>query len=276
MLLPAIADASEMHAYGWCESAAQSVWPGAWAVAAAAIMGAAYWTAVVTLGRGENKPRTTWFAWGLVAWVATLSGPLERLALNRLYSAYILQQVLLVMVVCPALLAGLEGWMFRPLFSRPAPRAVMGFLTRPGIALLVFVAVFTAIHVPSVCNQLCHVRPFYHTVRISLFLAGLLLWWPLFGPAVGPPRLSPPLQGLYLLALMLAMSAVAAPITFAETVLYHFYMSGPHPLGLTPLTDQIIGGLLMWVVQGIILTGGASVIFVNWLGNPQRQGHADA
>jgi putative membrane protein len=274
MTLLLIADSSDPHA--WCETAAQSAWPGGWAAAAAVLAGAAYWIAISRLGRGEKRPRIGLFAAGLTVWTLTLSGPLERMALNRLYSAYIFQQILLVMVVAPALLAGLEGWMLRPLFSVPAIRAVWRFLTRPGIAFLVFIAVFTVIHVPTVCNQLCHVHPFYLAVRLGLFFAAILLWWPLLSPLPEFPRLSQPLQGLYLLGLMLAMSAVAAPITFAETVLYHFYAGGTHPLGLSPLEDQQIGGLMMWVVQGLLLTVAATAIMVRWLAGDARDAHVRA
>ena len=265
MTLLAMVEGSDAHAYGWCESAAQSAWPGSWAILVALLMGAAYSACALLLGRGQKRPRIGYFAAGLSVWMATLSGPLERLALNRLYSAYIFQQVVLVMVVCPALLAGIEGWMLRPVLSKPLLRSFWAVLTRPPVALLVFVFVFMLIHIPTVCNQVCHVKPFYHTVRISLFLAGLILWWPLLSPMAEFPRLSQPMQGLYLLALMLAMSVVGAPVTLADTVLYHFYMGGPHPLGISPLEDQELGGLLMWVVQGLILTVLAALIFVRWL-----------
>jgi putative membrane protein len=276
MTLLAIAQSPDARLYAWCGSAAQSSWPGAWAVFAALAMAAAYCAALLLWGRAEKRPRIGWFALGLAVWVVALSGPLETLALNRLYSAYILQQILLVTVVCPALLAGLAPWMLRPLLSWPLLRRCCAFLTRPGVAFSVFGAVFTTIHVPSICNELCQVHPFYHTVRISLFLAGLLLWWPLLSPVPEFPRLSQPMQGLYLLVVMLVMTVVGAPVTFAETILYHFYSGGIHPLGISPLRDQQLGGLLMWVVQGFILTVVASVIFVRWLSRTEGCGQVRA
>ena len=265
MTLLAIAQSPNTSPYAWCGSAAQSSWPGLWAVVAALLMAAAYAVALLLWGRGEKRPRIGFFALGLAVWVAALSGPLETLALSRLYSAYIFQQVLLVTIVCPSLLAGLAPWMLRPLLSSPALRRAFAFVTRPGVAFAVFACVFTSIHVPSFCNLVCQVHPFYHTVRISLFLAGLLLWWPLLSPLPEFPRLSQPMQGVYLLGVMLVMTAVGAPVTLAETILYHFYAGGIHPLGLSPLKDQVLGGLLMWVVQGIILTAAATVIFIRWL-----------
>jgi len=263
--MPPLTESADAHLYGWCETAAQSGWPGLWAIFAALLLAGVYCAAVLVLGRGEKRPRIGYFALGLAVWVAVLSGPLERLALNRLYSAYILQQVVLVMVVCPALLAGLPAWVLRPLLSKAPVRAFWSVLTRPRVAFLVFTFVFTLIHIPLVCNQLCQVKPFYQTVRIGLFLAGLILWWPVLSPMPEFPRLSQPMQGLYLLALMLAMTVVGAPVTLADTVLYHFYIHGSHPLGLSALQDQVLGGLLMWVVQGLILTVLAAIIFVRWL-----------
>jgi len=265
MTLIAITLTSVAQPYVWCGVAARSAWPGLWAVFAALLMSAAYAAAILRWGMGEKRPRIGFFAAGLAVWVFTLSGPLETLALDRLYSAYILQQILLVTVVCPALLAGLAPWMFRPLVSSPLLRRLFALVARPGMAFTVFAAVFTSIHLPSFCNLVCQVHPFYHAVRISLFLAGLLLWWPLLSPVPEFPRLSQPMQGLYLLGEMLVMTAVGAPVTLAETILYHFYSGGIHPLGLAPLEDQVLGGLLMWVVQGIILTAAATVIFVRWL-----------
>ena len=274
MLLLAATESADMHAYGWCEAAAQSGWPGVWAIGAALVMGAVYFASIAALGRMKNRPRWGYFTFGLVVWVMTLSGPLERLALSRSYSGYILQQIILVMVVCPALLLGLEDWMLRPLVANRWSRGILQAISRPGLALAVFVCVFTVIHIPWVCNQLCHVRPFYHTVRLSLFFAGLILWWPLLSPLAEFPRISQPMQGLYLLALMLAMTVVGAPVALADSVLYHFYMGGPHPLGISALQDQVLGGLLMWVVQGIILTVLAAVIFVRWLSHPEERGAA--
>src|SRR5258708_368108 len=81
----------------------------------------------------------------------------------------------------------------------------------------------------------------------------LLLWWPMLSPLPEYPRLSYPMQILYLFLLMIPMTAVAAPITMAETVLYMYYGMGVHPFGLTPLADQVLGGLIMWIGQGVYI-----------------------
>ncbi len=73
-------------------------------------------------------------------------------------------------------------------------------------------------------------------------IVGTVLWWPLLSPLPEYPRLSYPMQIMYLFLLMIPMTAVGAPITMAKSVIYVFYMIGPHPFGLTPIADQVLGG----------------------------------
>jgi len=41
-------------------------------------------------------------------------------------------------------------------------------------------------------------------------------------------------------------------------------MGGTHPLGLTPMADQVLGGIIMWVGQGIYIMMAFSAIFFRW------------
>jgi putative membrane protein len=63
---------------------------------------------------------------------------------------------------------------------------------------------------------------------------------------------------------MIPMTAVAAPITMAGTVLYTFYSMGVHPFGLSALDDQVLGGLIMWIGQGVYIMFVFSGIFFRW------------
>ena len=93
---------------------------------------------------------------------------------------------------------------------------------------------------------------------------GLILWFPLLSPLPEYPRMSYPMQIMFVFLLTIPMTAVAAPITMAQSVLYSFYFAGPHPLGLTPEADQVLGGLIMWIGQGVYLMFVFSAIFFRW------------
>ncbi len=204
------------------------------------------------------------FIAAMVAILIAITGPLDELTRERSFAVYIFQQMLLVFVVPPLLLLGLPGWMLRPLMLNRFFEPVARFITRPLFAFLLFAAIFTLIHYPMVCDHICHVHPLYGDLHALLLFAGTLLWFPLLSPLPEYPRMTYPMQIMYLFLLMIPMTAVAAPITLANSILYMFYMGGTHPLGLTPIADQVLGGLIMWVGQGVYIMFVFTAIFYRW------------
>ena len=69
----------------------------------------------------------------------------------------------------------------------------------------------------------------------------------------------------HLFAFGFPMTGVAAMITGAETVLYPFYAAAPRLYGLTPVEDQRLGGLLMWVPAAIVPLVAFTVVFFAWV-----------
>lgn len=228
------------------------------------VLAAIYVGASLKLRRQPTAREGVAFVAALLAILIAITGPLDELTRERSFAAYIFQQMLLVFVVPPLLLFGLPGWMLRPLMLNRFVEPVARVITRPLFAFLLFAAVFTLIHYPIVCDRVCHVHPFYGNLHALLLFVGSLLWWPLLSPLPEYPRMSYPMQIMYLFLLMIPMTAVAAPITLANSILYVFYMGGTHPLGLTPMADQVLGGLIMWVGQGVYIMFVFTAIFYRW------------
>jgi putative membrane protein len=233
-------------------------------LAAVAVLAGVYAGASLLLKRRPSAIQLLAFSAGLLVLLAAMTGPIDELSRQRSFSVYIFQQMLLVFAAPPLFLAGLPDWMLRPLMLNRVVEPAARVLTKPLVAFLIFAAVFTIIHYPTVCDRICHVHPFYGDIHAVLLFTGTLLWWPLMSPLPEYPRMSYPMQILYLFLLMIPMTAVAAPITMATSVLYMFYAVGPHPLGLTPLSDQVVGGIIMWVGQAIYIMFVFSVIFARW------------
>jgi putative membrane protein len=229
-----------------------------------AILIAFYLGVAIKLGRTPTLKQAAAYASGVLVILVALTGPLHQLTEARSFAVYIFQQMILVFVAPPLLLAGTPGWMIRPLLLNGLVEPLARFLTRPLFAFLLFGAVFTLVHFPLVCDAVCHAHPFYGDVHTVLLVTGGLLWFPLMSPLPEYPRLSYPMQILYLFLLMIPMTAVAAPITMAQSVIYSFYVLEPHPLGLSPMADQVLGGLIMWVGQGVYLMFVFSAIFFRW------------
>jgi putative membrane protein len=257
--------------YQWCGTAAQAWLPGLGIDLLMVAIAAAYGMTLYRSREPIPRAQALRFFSGIALVIVVLSGPIERLALERMYSAYIIQEVVLLMVAAPLILWGLSAAMLRPGLSSRFVAPVWRVLAKPVCAMLVFTGVFAMIHYPPLCDQFCHARPFYYGIQLTLIVVGMLLWWPILSPLEEFPRLSYPMQILYLFLLMVPITAVAAPIVLSRSVLYVFYAQGPHPMGLTPIADQVIGGLIMWVGEGLYVIGVATGIFMLWFAQEAGQ-----
>src|SRR5262245_18980335 len=92
----------------------------------------------------------------------------------------------------------------------------------------------------------------------------MLGWWPIFSPSTLAPALSYATQLLYLFVIGMPMIVVAAMVTAADTVLYPFYEAAPRITDLTPLADQRLGGVIMWVPSGLIPLITFTTVFFRW------------
>lgn len=233
-----------------------------WIFILAVVLAAGYVGAIYKLKRQPEWWQTACFFGSLALAIVVVAGPLDRLAWDRAFVAYIAEQILLYMVAAPLFLLGIPEWMMRPAVTKFRMGGVVKFLSKPLIAFFAFSLLFAGIHFPYVCNMICHARPFFIGIRAALLAVGVILWLPILNP-MSELTLRRPLQVLYLHLLMIPMTAVAAPITLSESVIYTWLL-GPPILGLSPLKDQRMGGILMWVGQAIIIAVAASIIFLKW------------
>jgi putative membrane protein len=70
---------------------------------------------------------------------------------------------------------------------------------------------------------------------------------------------------LYIFTTAVHTSILGALLTFAPSVWYPAYAPGTRAWGLSPLEDQQIGGLIMWVPAGIVYLVAGLVLFAGWL-----------
>ena len=226
-----------------------------------ALLGGLY----VYLG-GLAAPRRRGLAFGaaLVVLGVALNGPLHNLSDGYLFSAHMVQHLALTLVFPPLLLYGTPAWVVRPLLGSAWVLRVARRATRPLVAGVLFSAPITLWHVPQFYEAALEHHPL-HIVQHLVFMAtAVIMWWPILSPVPELPRASYPTQLIYLFALGLPMSLAGALITLSERVLYPFYAAAPRVWGLTPLADQQLGGLLMWVVGTIYLWVAASVVWFRW------------
>lgn len=233
-----------------------------------AALGALYfWRARAAGAEGEPPPsaaRRARFVLALLSVFVSLNGPLHDLSDTYLFSGHMVQHLVLALVFPPLLISATPGWMLRPILRRRGIAALARWITRPVTCFALFNIVLAAWHLPPLFNTAMAVHEVHILQHLMFMAAAVLMWWPLLSPLPELPRLAYPGQMLYCFLMVIPMSIVSIYITMADVVLYPAYASAPRVWGLSPLEDQQMGGLIMWIPGGLFFYGVMSVVFFKW------------
>ncbi|MDQ3243784.1 MAG: cytochrome c oxidase assembly protein [Gemmatimonadota bacterium] len=211
-----------------------------------------------------SSVRIASFLLALFVIFASLNGPLHDLSDVYLFSGHMVQHLLLTLAMPPLLIGGTPGWMIRPVMANRTVAAIARRLTRPMVCFAVFNLVMALWHVPAFYNAAMadhNVHIFEHLMFMS---AAVLMWWPLTSQLPELPRLAYPGQMLYCFLMSIPMSIIAVYIVMSDRVLYPAYSSAPRLWGLSPMDDQMLGGLIMWIPGGLVFTLIMTVVFFKW------------
>ncbi len=220
--------------------------------------------------RSKLRPRIyqpICFFSGLFVIFASLNGPIHDLSDFYLFSAHMVQHLLMTLVVPALLLNGTPGWMLRPLLKYEPLYKVARFVTRPAMCFVIFNVVIAVWHIPAFYNRTMADHGVHIGEHLMFMAAAVLMWWPFLSPLPELPRLSYPGQMLYCFLMIIPMSIVAVYISMAESILYPAYSSAPRIWGLSPLEDQQLGGLIMWIPGAVVFYIILTVVFFKWVGS---------
>ena len=224
----------------------------------------------------QSEGRRPYFYAALATIFLSLNGWLHDLSDWYLFSAHMVQHLLLTILMPPLLLAGVPGWMLRPALQyRPVALAARA-LTRPKVCFAAFQLTIAAWHLPVLYNQAMASHGIHIVQHLFFMVTAVMLWWPIQSQLPELPRLSYPMQMLYLFLATLPMAVVAVYITYSQSLLYPAYSAAPRILGLTPMQDQLLGGLIMWIPGGLIFFGVITVIFFRWQSHGAEDSQASA
>lgn len=177
----------------------------------------------------------------LLAWLAlgvAFVSPLCALT-TALFSARALHHLILMGAAAPALA------LVRPLRGVGVP------------AFAAVAAVLVLWHLPPVYALAWEHTPAYWTLQAALLLPGWALWSAILSPRHDAAGLL--VQAVLLGALAGVMGLIGAVLTFAPMPLYPEHHAGPLAWGLSPLADQQLAGLVMWVPGMIPLAALAAL-----------------
>lgn len=214
------------------------------------------------------------FACGWFALFVALVSPLH--AWGRvLFSAHMTQHEVLMLVAAPLLVLGrplvVFLWAFPVGWSRRLGNVgkvrwvqhTWRLLTIPLVAWVVHAVALWIWHVPVLFEAVLQ-NEWVHTLQhLSFLISALLFWWALIHGPQGAMGYGAAV--LYLFTTSIHSGALGALITIAGSVWYPSYIPLTSSWGLTPLEDQQLGGLIMWIPAGLVYIIAGLALFAGWL-----------
>jgi putative membrane protein len=210
-------------------------------------------------------PRLAAFSCGVLVMSLALATPLDTLGDTYLFTAHMIQHLLLTLFAAPLLLAGTPGWLLRFVLQITYLTGFVRWARHPLVAFFSFNLVFTLAHVPSF-YELTLADPFLHATEHLVFIGtAMLMWMPILSPV---PDISAPYpalgQVLYFFLQTIPASLLGALLSATGTAYYPTYVLAPRISALSAVEDQQLGGLLMWVGGGLYFLIATGVVFFVW------------
>jgi putative membrane protein len=205
--------------------------------------------------------RKIFFACGVAAVAITILPPLSDVA-AQLFSVHMLQHLLLIVVAAPLLILSRA-------FEGLNRFALIRKLTQPVAAWVIFVSVFLLWHWPVAFQWAALTEATILLEHLSILVASLLFWSVALS-ARGQEWLSYGARALFVMTAAVATDLPGVIMVFAPQALCTMPGENAAAFGITPLQDQQIAGLLMWVPANIVFFSIATWLFALWISDAPK------
>ena len=219
--------------------------------------------------------RVSFFSGLFVIFIA-LQSPLDNLS-EHMLSFHQLQHFmlrmlapLLILLGAPLtpMLRGLPPWILqkvvRPIVRNDFARAAYDKLTNPVISTLIFMGILYLWQIPGGFNLALRNEFVHALMHMTMMSSGFIFYWAGIDPAPRRSRVHYGLRVLYLGLIVLPNTILGAVITFSKSLVYTGYADVYRPFDMSLITDQQIGGLLLWVPGDMMSVLAAGIVMIMW------------
>jgi putative membrane protein len=228
-------------------------------------------------GRGVRGREAAAFGLGWLALLIALVSPVHRWG-EALFSAHMVQHELLMVLAAPLLVLGRPlvpwVWALPAAWRRPvgrftgarAFRAGWEGITHPAVAWTLHAVTIWGWHLPVLFQATLRSEAVHALQHASFLGTGLLFWWTVLERRRG--RLGWPGAVIALFTTAAHTGLLGALLTFSTRLWYPLYAPATAAWGLTPLEDQQLAGLIMWIPGGLAYLVAALALLASWLAEP--------
>jgi putative membrane protein len=235
---------------------------------------AVLWLVYLAFVRFKFDQKTVNFTLGVLVIFLALVSPVDTIGEDYLFSAHMVQHMMLGMIATVLLVAGIPASFVRAWLRFPLIAWLERILSNPYLAMFLANATFWVWHLPKLYNLTLQNETVHIVEHLLFIITGVILWWPVFTPL--PELRLKPMTAIVYMGIAAALSTTLGIIfTMSDTPYYDCYA---HPedergalkliredWGLTQIADQKLGGAIMWEPAGAIFLWAMMTVFMGWL-----------
>ena len=227
------------------------------------------------LAKRASVPRSaTLFLSGWTVLALALVSPLHE-AGEKSFTMHMIEHELIMLVASLLLALSSAGGVLAWGLPRPLRRALGGSwkaplaalwkrLTEPVTATVIQGVIMWAWHAPVLFDRALESFGWHVAQHACFFASSLIFWWAMLHPRRGSAGFG--VSAACLFATSLIGGALGALMSFSQSPWYADYAAmGMSGIGLDPITDQQLAGLVMWIPGGLVHGLAALAFFYKWL-----------
>ena len=218
------------------------------------------------------------FLAGLGVLFLAIGSPMDGFA-DALLSAHMVEHLLLMSAVPPLLLWGMPvvpllrgppGSLLRfvigPILRLSPLRRIMRWLVAPVVAWLAMNLTFLAWHIPAAYDFALEHENWHAAEHLCFLTSSTLFWWCILRPWPASQQRRTWGILLYLVSADIVNTVLSALLAFCGRPVYTYYLDHPNPFQASPLDDQVLGAVIMWVIGSIVFMVPAMLIALELAG----------
>ena len=239
----------------------------------------------------RSREHPTWkticyFAgWGVL--LLAVESPIDFLA-ERHFFIHMIQHELLIMVGMPLTLLGapvtpvsrglpgrIRKLLVSPVFRSKIFRILRNIALTPIVAGIAVNVVIIIWHVPDLYNQVLFNSFIHRFQHVSFLIVAWLFWWNIIDPKPLSSRMGMPLRAIFIFLTGMPKHVVGAFLVFSTTFFYTGYLEfQPVFNSIDRSTDQLLGGMIMWVGALSIHLTAMGIVFFIWMQRQRKEQEA--
>ncbi|RWC26380.1 MAG: cytochrome c oxidase assembly protein [Mesorhizobium sp.] len=227
-------------------------------------------------GRPDRMRQALLFAAGWGVLTAALVSPIHALG-ERVFAAHMIEHEFLMAVAAPLLVAACPGavliWALPASFRRGTGKLTRGrtlqsawaFATRSLNATIIHGIAIWIWHIPALFQAALQQGILHYAQHASFLGTALLFWWVLLPRPGRQQTYGSSVMHLFFTSLHTGLLGVL--LLVSPKLWYPENGAGAALWGLSPIEDQQLAGLVMWVPAGLIYGGAALLLAGLWISN---------